>query len=262
MDTRPDTRPFREQAKEKLGVEVWEKVHASVDSGQIDRTKMKEIVLQLVPKAYGRHNARMEGPTKMADSEEMAKIIEDWWNEPAPAGLHSLDRVAAVEKLVNILRSSDVHLPPLAQDLEEIMQNLKNTRSQEEVNRCKSLPVRRQARSRLGDDVWKMVMDNVSSANISQQRMKAIANQLGDGVSGGHKRRMEQEQSGRAEMTRIFEDWWEVGSLSSLSSEDAVKKLVEVFGDSEISLFPLAKELMEGSSIGTPDICHFVEKLT
>ena len=241
-----NNRSYRDLARDKLGDEIWKKVLNGVDRGEIEAQQMKDIVLKLLPeKGWARHNARMKNPTRTADSEEMAQILEDWWAREPDAGLHTLSSTEAAEKLVTILKCDDVSLKPLAWNLEKIRENNINNKTDEVKNKDKDddLPPRNQAEKRLGADVWNIVVHHKDY--ISEEKMEAIANELGVTVHLLHRQRMTRGKMSpnRAEMVRIFEDWWEVGDLIELTPEAAADKLWRVLKSNDDGLYPLANKI-------------------
>ena len=144
-----NNRSYRDLARDRLGDEIWKKVLNGVDSGEIEAQQMEDIVRKLLPeKGWARHKARMKNPTRTADSEEMAQILEDWWAREPDAGLHTLSSTEAVEKLVTILKCDDVSHKPLAWELEKIRTNNTNNKTDEVEgkDKDKDLPPRNQAK--------------------------------------------------------------------------------------------------------------------
>ena len=47
----------------------------------------------------------------------------------------------------------------------------------------------------------------------------------------------------RAEMVRIFEDWWDVGDLYELTPKAAADELWRVLKSNDVGLYPLANEI-------------------
>ena len=62
----------------------------------------------------------------------------------------------------------------------------------------------REVKEILGEEVVKMILDAVESAEITKQMMEDIAQGLGPKVSGGHSRR---DTCDSAEMRKILSDW-------------------------------------------------------
>ena len=110
-----------------------------------------------------------------------------------------------------------------------------------------------EVKQRLGGDVMRWILDDVISHDITGQHMKEIAYQLdtvNKAIRGKHEWRMEQpsttlDHAGRAvnEMMQILEDWWTVGDLGELSMKNALKRLVDILREKNISLKPLAKKI-------------------
>ena len=239
-----ESRSSRAQAEERLGADAWRKVLNSVTNGQITGQKMHDIALYLVPgsQLLGKHEERMNRPTRMADNAEIKSIFRDWWDN----GLDDLTRVEAIQELVRILRTDDVGLHPLAYELENIMKECSEEFDREEEDENLSSELR--AEERLGPEIWTKMCDSF----FDEEKMKDIARQLGNEVYKLHLTRMEQNRMipDRAEMIRIFEDWWKLPgpqSLCRLSRKDAVEKLMNALQKTE-GLKPLVKALKQSMS--------------
>ena len=100
-------------------------------------------------------------------------------------------------------------------------------------------------KERIGEECWNLIMNSVADSTLSSQKMQDLA--YGLGVGGSHKRRIKEVsrlQSDRREMIRIFGDWYAVkGGLATMSTQEAVEKLIELFRKSTIGLNPLASAL-------------------
>ena len=103
-------------------------------------------------------------------------------------------------------------------------------------------------RRKLGEDVAKLLSDNVTNGTINAQNMKDLAFKLVPSeeqkIGGNHVRRTQDggEASDWAEMRRILCDWYNE-ELFDIDREAAVQKLVNIFMDPDINLRPLATQL-------------------
>ena len=109
-----------------------------------------------------------------------------------------------------------------------------------------------QVEERLGKGAVKLLLDSARNGDISDDQMDCIADLLGrqpgepNSVFGGHKQRMERDRDKdkHAMLKYILCDWWQFG-LFELTNRKALKKIVKVCQDSNVSLLPLAKALKE-----------------
>ena len=109
-----------------------------------------------------------------------------------------------------------------------------------------------QAEERLGKEAVKLLLDSARNGDISNDQMECIADLLGrqpgepNNVFGRHRQRMEnyKDKEKHAMLKYILCDWWQF-DLFQLTSEKALKKIVKVCQDSNVSLLPLAKALKE-----------------
>ena len=109
-----------------------------------------------------------------------------------------------------------------------------------------------QVEERLGKGAVKLLLDSARNGDISDDQMDCIADLLGrqpgepNNVLGGHKQRMERDRDKdkHAMLKYILCDWWQFG-LFELTNRKALKKIVKVCQDSNVSLLPLAKALKE-----------------
>ena len=97
----------------------------------------------------------------------------------------------------------------------------------------------REVKEILGEEVVKMILDAVESAEITKQKMEDIAQGLGPKVSGGHSRRKESDST---EMRKILSDWY-LNKLYDMTGDEGVLKLVALFESEDICLKPLALRL-------------------
>ena len=112
----------------------------------------------------------------------------------------------------------------------------------------------RQVEERLGKGAVKLLLDSARNGDISDDQMDCIADLLGRGrqpgepnnVFGRHRQRMERDRDKdkHTMLKYILCDWWQF-HLFELTSEKALKKIVKVCQDSNVSLLPLAKALKE-----------------
>ena len=108
-----------------------------------------------------------------------------------------------------------------------------------EVSRLRMGLYDREVKEILGEEVVKMILDAVESAEITKQKMEDIAQGLGPKVSGGHSRRKESDST---EMRKILSDWY-LDELYGMTGGEGVLKLVALFESEDICLKPLALRL-------------------
>ena len=105
----------------------------------------------------------------------------------------------------------------------------------------------RNVKEKLGTDAYRLILHEVDSGVICDQKMRDIAKGLYPAevkIVGNHQRRI----SGGAkcdahEMRSILSDWWLLGDLLEISKEEALQRLVMVFREDPVTLKPLATEL-------------------
>ena len=107
-----------EKVKEVIGKEVWDILHQSVTSGELEPLKMKEVARKLHPTVGGAH-LRRTGPTGKRDSDwtEMREILNDWYQQE----LFDYAGELALGRLVDIFKSDAVKLPNIAGQLEGLL---------------------------------------------------------------------------------------------------------------------------------------------
>ena len=104
-----------EKVKEIIGEEVWDILHQSVTSGELEPLKMREVARKLHPTVGGAH-LRRTGPPQRRESDwhEMREILNDWYQQE----LFELSGELALGRLVDIFKSDAVKLPNIAGQLE------------------------------------------------------------------------------------------------------------------------------------------------
>ena len=107
-----------EKVKEIIGKEVWDILHQSVTSGELEPLKMREVARKLHPTVGGAH-LRRTGPTGKRESDwhEMREILNDWYQQE----LYEYAGEWAMGRLVDIFKSDAVKLPNIAGQLEGLM---------------------------------------------------------------------------------------------------------------------------------------------
>ena len=119
---------------------------------------------------------------------------------------------------------------------------------------------------RLGKDVVKVMLDSALSGEISDDKMKNIALELGNlsgrpnVVFGNHVQKMGRNNditSGTA-LREILCDWWN-DHLYDISQVEAINNLIQIFQMDNIGLRPLAKNLKE---INRPQVTHILGNRT
>ena len=106
----------------------------------------------------------------------------------------------------------------------------------------------------IGKDSYEMILNSVASGIFGPDQMRALAYGLGLKVGGAHEMRMPRKvEADRDEMVRIFRGWYEKGNLHTLTTEQAVKRLVEVIKSDKVDLRPLAHALQKNLD---PDSVH------
>ena len=107
-----------EKVKEIIGEEVWDILHQSVTSGELEPLKMREVARKLHPTVGGAH-LRRTGPTGKRESDwhEMREILNDWYQQE----LFEYAGEWALGRLVDIFNSEAVMLRPLAYRMEKLM---------------------------------------------------------------------------------------------------------------------------------------------
>ena len=114
-----------EKVKEIIGKEVWDILHQSVTSGELEPLKMREVARKLHPTVGGAH-LRRTGPPQRRDSDwhEMREILSDWYQQELFEFTGEWKGLLVMGRLVDIFKSDAVDLRPLAAQLEELMGQL------------------------------------------------------------------------------------------------------------------------------------------
>ena len=91
---------------------------------------------------------------------------------------------------------------------------------------------------KLGENVVSLILEEVRSGSINNQKMIDFAQALSKKIGGNHTKR---NKSDDAEMRNILSDWWEEDLYSeSMTRENAKQTLVGIFSHDNISLNHLA----------------------
>ena len=116
---------------------------------------------------------------------------------------------------------------------------------------------------KLGEHVVDDLIHYVQNGHVSDQSMKDFAQQLGNVgnpnisnvVYGNHVRRMERDRNrdNSAEMRDILSDWW-TKELHDMTTEDALKKLINIFNTRQLRFQDLAKKLEKYLSPPSPPL--------
>ena len=104
----------------------------------------------------------------------------------------------------------------------------------------------REVKDKLGTDAYRLILREVDSGVICNQKMRDIARGLHSEVKivGNHQRRIRDGgKSDAHEMRNILSDWWQYGDLLEISREEALQKLVMVLREEPVTLKPLATAL-------------------
>ena len=97
----------------------------------------------------------------------------------------------------------------------------------------------------LGAVAFTILCRAATEDKIDEQKMKDISQQLDPKVEGRHRKRIKEKggQSDNAGMREVLSDWYEVGGLSQLNSDQALGKIASILESSEVDLCPIASEL-------------------
>ena len=102
-------------------------------------------------------------------------------------------------------------------------------------------------KKRIGKECWDLIMGSVDSGTLYDQKMKDLAFGLGQKIGRNHQARVEKVGillPDQRELIRIFGDWWESkDGLETMSRQEAIQRLIELFRDRNIGLYPLVKDL-------------------
>ena len=105
----------------------------------------------------------------------------------------------------------------------------------------------RNVKEKLGTDAYRLILREVDSGVICDQKMRDIAKGLYPAevkIVGNHQRRILGGcKSDAHEMRSILSDWWLFGDLHEISKEQALQRLVMVFREEPVTLKPLATGL-------------------
>merc|ERR1712226_698748 len=98
-----------------------------------------------------------------------------------------------------------------------------------------------EARGKLGEEVWTLLLEQVVGGGIGVQTIEDIATALGRKVLGPHLGRM--ELAGRrvnleAEVRSVLSDWWN-NEMYDMDQSEALEKLVVIFESASIDMKPL-----------------------
>ena len=108
------------KVREILGDDIWQILCRSVNSGEVDAHKMRDIAVKLHENVGGGHLRRMgPGMKGVPDWFEFRSILSKWYQ----LELCELeeDREAVIEKLVTIFSSEEVQLPNLSRKIQSTL---------------------------------------------------------------------------------------------------------------------------------------------
>lgn len=96
----------------------------------------------------------------------------------------------------------------------------------------------------LGSEVWNFILEAVRDGDINGQKMMDIAQLLHTSVGGRHRMRVNDQRKDPddAEMREVLSDWYNK-EMHKLDNAATVKKLITVFENQAVQLFPLASDL-------------------
>ena len=98
----------------------------------------------------------------------------------------------------------------------------------------------------IGKDSYEMILNSVDSGILEPDQIRSLAYGLSKKVGGAHDMRMPRKvEADRDEMVRIFRGWYEKGNLHMLTTEQAVKRLIEVIKSDIVDFPPLAHALQK-----------------
>ena len=106
---------YTNEAKERLGDDVWEEIMKSVNKGVIDEDMMQDIASSLTEKVGGNQIRR-----KKSNAQAMSDILSDWYKYE----LYDMDTETALKKLREIFLKSTLQLNILARFLKEKLSTL------------------------------------------------------------------------------------------------------------------------------------------
>ena len=105
---------WEKEVKSELGPKVFETLLANVDSGVITFRKAKTIGPKLHSSVYGKLESSIEsaGGTYQFDRSAFKQILSDWYGAD--------QENVTVSHLLEVLRSKDVDLKPLAKKIKDM----------------------------------------------------------------------------------------------------------------------------------------------
>ena len=109
-----------EKVRAILGDDIWQILSQSVNNGEVDALKMRDIAYKLHKKIGGGHLRRMgPGMKGVPDWFEFRSILSKWYQ----LELCELeeDRESVIEKLVTIFSSEEVQLPDLSRKIQRTL---------------------------------------------------------------------------------------------------------------------------------------------
>ena len=116
------------KVREILGDDIWQILCRSVNSGEVDAHKMRDIAVKLHENVGGGHLRRMgPGMKGVPDWFEFREILGHWYQ----VELYEFEenRWAALKKLATIFKSEEVELLILSRKLQSILPGTFNTRN-------------------------------------------------------------------------------------------------------------------------------------
>ena len=111
---------YDREAKQILGIGIWDEIMKEVGRGAIDDHRMRDIAALLGDKIRGNHLRRMKNNNSYCDEVEMREILSDWYN----LVLFGYNSKTAIGELVKIFNDPSVNLPQIASFMEKALANV------------------------------------------------------------------------------------------------------------------------------------------
>ena len=122
---------YDEEVKELLGRKAWNALIREVKKGRISRVIMDYFAHPLSP-AIGQNHGKRGG----CDEVELRFILSDWWSE----SLFDMNRIVALDKLIDIFSRDYVNLKTLASELDELREIAKRKSRSRSRSQSRSKP--------------------------------------------------------------------------------------------------------------------------
>jgi len=94
----------------------------------------------------------------------------------------------------------------------------------------------------ISEDAWTIIFLELSKQNINSEVLSNVSALLGKQVSANHQMRTKSKRCDAAELELVLFDWY-MEEMKSMSKEQALRKLIDIFNSTIVSCPVVSREL-------------------